>query len=125
MEVEQLIELLASLPAVRVLDVACGTGFLTQHLRGEVVGVDQSPGMVSVAAARLPAAQIIQGDAVPLPIDDAAFDCVFTSHFYGHLLACERERFLNEARRVGRRLIVAESAKRVDVRAEDWQELTL
>ena len=41
-EVEQLIGVLAGLPPARVLDVACGTGFLTRHLRGEVTGLDQS-----------------------------------------------------------------------------------
>jgi SAM-dependent methyltransferase len=33
----------ASLPTGRILDIGCGTGFLTRHLRGSVVGVDQSP----------------------------------------------------------------------------------
>ena len=33
-EVDQLIGVLQSLPPARVLDVACGTGFLTQHFRG-------------------------------------------------------------------------------------------
>lgn len=31
-----------ALPPARTLDVACGTGFLTRHLRGEIVGLDQS-----------------------------------------------------------------------------------
>jgi ubiquinone/menaquinone biosynthesis C-methylase UbiE len=35
-------ETLRALPPARTLDVACGTGFLTRHLRGEVVGLDQS-----------------------------------------------------------------------------------
>ena len=34
-EVEELIGVVQSLPPARVLDVACGTGFLTQHLRGD------------------------------------------------------------------------------------------
>jgi SAM-dependent methyltransferase len=34
----------ASLPPGRVLDIGCRTGFLTQLLRGSVVGVDQSRG---------------------------------------------------------------------------------
>ncbi len=33
---------IASLPPARTLDVACGTGFLTRHLRGEVTGLDQT-----------------------------------------------------------------------------------
>ncbi|HEY5316587.1 MAG TPA: class I SAM-dependent methyltransferase [Solirubrobacteraceae bacterium] len=37
-----------------VLDVACGTGLLTQHLQGEVTAIDQSSAMVEIAAARLP-----------------------------------------------------------------------
>ena len=38
-EVAELIELVAGLPPQRVLDVACGTGFLTAHLAGEVTAV--------------------------------------------------------------------------------------
>ena len=49
-----MIELTASLSAARTLDVACGTGFLTRHLRGFVVAIDQSPAMVAIARSRLP-----------------------------------------------------------------------
>jgi ubiquinone/menaquinone biosynthesis C-methylase UbiE len=73
-EVRQLEAVLAGLPPARVLDVACGTGFLTRHLRGEVFGLDQSPRMVALAAARLPRARVVAGDAVPLPFGDRAFD---------------------------------------------------
>lgn len=41
-EVEQLITLVGELSPARTLDIACGTGFLTRHLRGFVVGLDQS-----------------------------------------------------------------------------------
>jgi SAM-dependent methyltransferase len=115
----------AGLSPARVLDVACGTGFLTRHLRGEVVGLDQSPAMVEVASARLPGARIVQGDAVPLPFGDGEFDRVFTGHFYGHLLAGERERFVAEARRVARELVVVDSALHDGVEPEEWQERSL
>jgi SAM-dependent methyltransferase len=124
-EVERLCEVVASLEPCRVLDVACGTGFLTRHLRGEVVGVDQSPAMVEVASARLPNARVVQGDAVPLPFADGAFDRVFTGHFYGHLLPDERERFTLEARRVARELVVVDSALHDGVEPEEWQERVL
>jgi SAM-dependent methyltransferase len=124
-EVGLLVERLGNLPAARVLDVACGTGFLTQHLRGEVVCLDQSESMVRVAAARLPNARVIQGEAAPLPFEDGEFDRVFTSHFYGHLLPAERKRFVAEAKRVGAQLVVAESALRPGVKGEEWQERTL
>jgi demethylmenaquinone methyltransferase/2-methoxy-6-polyprenyl-1,4-benzoquinol methylase len=124
-EVERLCEVVAGLEPRRVLDVACGTGFLTRHLRGEVVGVDQSPAMVDVASARLPDARLVQGDAVPLPFADGAFDRVFTGHFYGHLLPDERERFVAEARRVARELVVVDSALHDGVEPEERQERVL
>ena len=124
-EVDGLIGLLGALPSARVLDVACGTGFLTRHLRGEVVGIDQSPTMVRVAAARAPQARIVHAEAVPLPFADQEFDRVVASHFYGHLLAGEREAFLDEARRVARELVIVDSARRPGVQAEDWHERIL
>ena len=42
---------LAGLPPARTLDVACGTGFLSRHLPGELTGLDQSAAMLDVAAA--------------------------------------------------------------------------
>ncbi len=124
-EVERLCEVVAGLEPCRVLDVACGTGFLTRHLRGDVVGLDQSPAMVEVASARLPDARVVQGDAVPLPFAEGEFDRVFTGHFYGHLLADERERFVSEARRVARELVVVDSALHDGLDPEEWQERVL
>jgi ubiquinone/menaquinone biosynthesis C-methylase UbiE len=119
-EVERVCEVVHGLAPARVLDVACGTGFLTQHLRGEVVGLDQSAAMVEVASARLPGARVVQGDAVPLPFGDGEFDRVFTGHFYGHLLQEERQRFVAEVRRVAGELVVVDSALRDDIDAEQW-----
>jgi ubiquinone/menaquinone biosynthesis C-methylase UbiE len=124
-EVEQLAGALRALPPARTLDVACGTGFLTRFLPGDVVAIDQSAEMTRIAEARMPEACVLQGDAVPLPFPDADFDRLVTAHFYGHLLPDERAAFLEEARRVGRQLVVIDSAKREDVEAEEWQERLL
>jgi demethylmenaquinone methyltransferase/2-methoxy-6-polyprenyl-1,4-benzoquinol methylase len=124
-EVDALVEALSLLPPGRVLDVACGTGFLTRHLRGQVTAIDQSARMVRIAGARAPHARVVQGDAVPLPFADGEFDRVLTGHFYGHLLPPEREAFVSEARRVGAELVVVDSARREDVGAEEWQERRL
>jgi SAM-dependent methyltransferase len=124
-ETAQLTELLAGLAPARVLDVACGTGFLTRHLRGEIVAVDQSAQMVQVAAARMPHARVVQGDAVPLPFPDGAFDRIVTGHFYGHLQPDERTAFVAEARRTARELVVVDSARRHGVAEEEWQERML
>ena len=117
-EVDALCGVVAALPPARTLDVACGTGFLTRHLRGEVVGLDQSPGMIDVARERAPAAELVVGDALTLPFDDSTFDRVFTGHFYGHLEDAERERFLLEARRVADELVVVDSARNDETPAE-------
>jgi ubiquinone/menaquinone biosynthesis C-methylase UbiE len=116
---------LRALPPAATLDVACGTGYLTQHLRGEVTGVDQSSSMIEIASARIPAARFVVADAVPLPFGDEEFERIFTGHFYGHLKGPARVRFLEEARRVGGELVVADSAVRPDHEPVEWQERVL
>lgn len=121
-EVDQLVTLLRELPAVRTLDVACGSGFLTRHLGGLVVGLDQSRAMVRVAQARLPQGVAIVGDALDLPFADRAFDRVLTGHFYGHLPPEERALFLAEAQRVAGELVVIDSAPQPGVATERCEE---
>ena len=124
-EVEGLRRALEGLPPARTLDVACGTGFLTRHLPGEVVGLDQSASMLEEARRQAPQTTFLEGDAVTLPFEDCTFDRVFTAHFYGHLEHDERERFLGEASRVAKELVVADSALRPDVEPEERQERIL
>jgi ubiquinone/menaquinone biosynthesis C-methylase UbiE len=124
-DVRELERTVAELPPVRTLDVACGTGFLTRHLRGDVVGLDQSARMLEVAREQATNAQLVQGDALDLPFDDDSFDRVFTGHFYGHLEPAARERFHSEARRVAPELVVADSIIRPDRRVEEIQERIL
>jgi len=124
-EVDALTRALAALPPARTLDVACGTGFLTRHLPGEVVGLDQSESMLDEARRQAPSAEFVQGDALELPFEDASFGRVFTGHFYGHLDGAERERFLSDARRLAPELVVVDSALRDDVGAEEQQERIL
>ena len=124
-ETERLVGLLAALAPARTLDVGCGTGFLTRHLGGLVAGLDQSPSMVAIAQARLPAGVVVRGEALALPFADAAFARVLTAHVYGHLDPAERRRFLAEARRVAPELVVVDSARREGVEPEELQERVL
>jgi ubiquinone/menaquinone biosynthesis C-methylase UbiE len=124
-DVAALRSVVAAIPPARTLDVACGTGFLTQHLQGEVVGLDASEGMIEIARARMPGSEFVVGDALSLPFADGSFDRVFTGHFYDHLQPGERERFLAEARRVAGELVVADSALREGVEPVQWQERVL
>jgi ubiquinone/menaquinone biosynthesis C-methylase UbiE len=124
-EVKVLGELIASLPPKRTLDVACGTGFLTRHLRGDVVALDQSERMLSVAREQAPDAQFVQGDALELPFAAGEFDRVFTSYFYCHLEEDDRRRFLAEARRVARELVIVASLPGADDPLERYEERVL
>ena len=124
-EVDALGRALASLPPARTLDVACGTGFLTRYLPGDVVGLDQSESMLEEARRQAPGAEFVHGDALSLPFEDGSFGRVFTGHFYGHLDGGDRERFLAEARRLAPELVVVDSALREDVESEERQERTL
>src|SRR4051794_34856472 len=115
-DVSALIDVLLALAPARTLDLACGTGFLTRHLQGDVTGVDQSAGMIEIATARCKEAAFEVGDALaPRP----GFERIFSSHFYGHLDAEQRAAFLALPRD---ELVIVDSALRPDGVPEDWQE---
>jgi len=116
---------LAGLPPATTLDVACGTGFLTQHLPGETVGLDQSELMLARARERLPDSTFVQADASEIPFPDNSFERLFTSFFYGHLEDEDRIAFLNEARRVAGELVVVDSALNAEHEPVEWQERVL
>jgi ubiquinone/menaquinone biosynthesis C-methylase UbiE len=124
-ELRELERLIAGLPPVRTLDVACGTGFLTRHLRGTVVGLDASERMLREARRQAPNASFVQGDALSLPFEDAAFDRVFASYFYCHLEEAVRKRFLAEARRVAPELVIVASIAGEGDPHERWEERRL
>jgi len=120
-ELEQLCALIGGLPRIRTVDVACGTGFLTRHLRGEVVGLDQSEAMLEVARSRAPNATFVHGDALALPFPDSSFERVFTTYFYCHLEEAERVQFLAEARRVAGELVVVGSIRQGEIAPARWE----
>ena len=124
-EAAALTRTLEALPPARTLDVACGTGFLTRHLRGELTGLDQSASMLELARAKVPDGRFLQADALELAFADNAFERLFTSFFYGHLEEDDRVTFLSEASRVAGELIVVDSALHAEVEPVEWQERVL
>jgi ubiquinone/menaquinone biosynthesis C-methylase UbiE len=119
------IDAVNALPVATTLDVACGTGYITRHLAGEVVGLDQSVRMLNEAARRLPGCELVQGDALELPFAAESFDRVFTSYFYCHLEEEDAARFRAEARRVARELVVLGSRWSAGEVERRWEERTL
>ncbi|MDP9119531.1 MAG: class I SAM-dependent methyltransferase, partial [Actinomycetota bacterium] len=114
----------ASLPPSRTLDIACGTGFITRHLRGRVVATDSSPGMLAKARARHDH-PLLRADAFALPFRSESFDRIFTGHFYGHLDPEQRARFRVASRRIAPALVVLDAPLRDDVEPEQIQERVL
>jgi len=111
---------LEELPRAPTLDVACGTGFLTRHLRGAITALDRSPRMLAIAEARLPGTTLVEGDGLELPFAAHSFARVLTGHFYGHLDAAQRARFLREARRVAPELVVVDAARAHSQVDDEW-----
>jgi ubiquinone/menaquinone biosynthesis C-methylase UbiE len=124
-DVAALLRVVGELPPARVLDVACGTGFLTSRMRGSVTGLDQSEAMLAIARKRAPDKRFVRGDGLALPFDDGSFDRLFTGHFYGHLQDRDRATFLAETKRVAGELVVADAARRESIPETGWQERAL
>src|SRR5438309_1932968 len=88
-------------PAMSVLDVACGPGYVSAAARqlGAIpTGVDFSSEMVAIANRILPEIDFIEGDAQKLPLADASFDRVLMN--FGLLHLSRPEKACSEAFRV-------------------------
>jgi len=76
---EPLLDAVRTGPGLRLLDVACGPGFVAAAAaaRGaRAVGIDFSSSMVALARRAHPAVEFRQADAEALPFPDADFDAV-------------------------------------------------
>lgn len=121
-EAAEIGQLLKASQVERVLEVGAGTGVWTQFLPGDVTAMDQSTEMLDIARSRAPKARLVQALFPPLPFADNAFDTLFTANFYGLLRTEERRRFMDEARRVARRLMVLDLRSDTEDHTEGIEE---
>jgi len=95
----------------RVLDIGCGTGTLAvlikrSHPEVEVVGLDPDPKALARAQQKADRAgvsvQFDKGfsDSLPYHDLDASFDRVFSSMMFHHVPVADKEKTLQEVRRV-------------------------
>jgi ubiquinone/menaquinone biosynthesis C-methylase UbiE len=88
-------------PATRLVDVACGPGYVTAAAteRGAAaIGVDLSPAQVALARWLHPGVDVREGDAMALPIADGSADAVVSSFGMPHFP--DPDTFLRESLRV-------------------------
>jgi ubiquinone/menaquinone biosynthesis C-methylase UbiE len=107
-----------AMPGERVLDVGCGTGYLTRRMAlavgptGSVAGVDPSAPMVEHARRVSPSnCEFHIASAEALPYADAAFDVAVSSLALHHIPRDQRATAMNELARVvrpGGRVLIAE-----------------
>ncbi|MBS3147720.1 class I SAM-dependent methyltransferase [Candidatus Woesearchaeota archaeon] len=95
-----------------VLDVGCGTGFLSKALSNtqKYEGVTYSEKEVDNLKKQGLSAACVDLDNEPLPYETESFDCVFASNILEHFEKRELQNVMNEMRRVLKRggvLIVA------------------
>lgn len=92
-----------------ILEVGCGTGrfldFLNATGCGNLFGVDQARGMVEQTVDKSGAEGVV-GDGYRLPFESDAFEVVYSIHVLMHLP--NKERFIDELKRVSRNLVVFE-----------------
>ena len=94
-------------PGTRVLEVACGTGIVTERLvrrlagRGTLVATDLNEPMIACAQARLPGSPALewrQADGTRLPFPDRSFDAVVCQ--FGLMFFPDKAAGVGEAYRV-------------------------
>jgi ubiquinone/menaquinone biosynthesis C-methylase UbiE len=95
--------------ARRILDIGCGTGTLATEIRRlhseiSVVGLDPDPKALARARRKAEQAglaiQFDQGFSDELPYPSASFDRVFSSFMLHHLPQAQKDKTLQEVRRV-------------------------
>ncbi len=99
----ELAQRVADLEPARVLEIAAGTGVVTEKLletlpHGTVTATDLNPAMVAVGSSRAPGAKWQQADALELPFPDAAFDLVLCQ--FGVMFFPDKPAAFRQARRV-------------------------
>jgi ubiquinone/menaquinone biosynthesis C-methylase UbiE len=103
---KELIRHIATFPAQSILEIACGTGRVTKHLRenfpsaGNLIATDINPDMLELARKQLndPSITFQLADAQHLPFAEQSFDLVVNQ--FGLMFLPDKQRGLSEALRV-------------------------
>lgn len=144
---EELIKKIVLRDGDKILDVACGNGYLLGELskkaRVNAFGVDISENMVAAARERYPACTFAVGSCIPLRFADESMDVITVSCAFHHFETPQA--FANECMRVLKKngklyiaepfippvvrwfanMVIVPFSKKGDVRVYDQRELQL
>ncbi|NJL01888.1 MAG: class I SAM-dependent methyltransferase [Spirulinaceae cyanobacterium SM2_1_0] len=90
-------------PEMRVLDLCCGAGPVTQFLvqrSPQVIGLDASPKAIQRARQAVPEAEYVEAFAEQTPFADQHFDLVHTSVALHEMRPEQRRQILRETHRI-------------------------
>ncbi len=99
--IEPLLQAVNIKPGMKVLDVACGPGYVSHAIylkNGNPTGVDFSSSMIALAKKLYPHIEFVEGDAQALDLPGNCFDCVVMN--FGMLHLSKPELGIAEACRV-------------------------
>ncbi len=103
----QLLLLVDTVHAERIIDVGCGEGYTLARLvvrRANLTGIDISEQALGIACAKLPALDIGKGDIYGLHAPDASYDLVLCNEVLEHLT--QPAKALRELRRVSKKYVL-------------------
>lgn len=108
---------------LRMLELGCGPGALTQSLarwypNADITAIDLDSAFIEFAAHRAPGLRFIEADATALPFEDGEFDVTISNTVQEHIAP---ERFFGEQHRVLKRggvCLVLSARRGVNIEAD-------
>ncbi len=82
----------------KILDIGCGEGAFVRLAPDRIVGLERNE--VSAEICRKDGLNVVTGDALEMPLEDASFDAVHSSHLIEHFHPDQAHQFLSEVDRV-------------------------
>ena len=82
----------------KILDVGCGVGRFISLAPDQITGLDHSEESINTCKSK--GFNVVTGNALELPFDDASFDAVHSGHIIEHLQPNEAYKYLKEINRV-------------------------
>ncbi|MGZ8581774.1 MAG: class I SAM-dependent methyltransferase [Actinomycetota bacterium] len=122
-----LVEMVGVADGATVLDVGSGTGvaaMVAADAGGQVVGIDESLGMLRVARRERPKVPVATAQAIDLPFRPGRFDTVLGSFVLAHFNKVETALFdIARVLRVGGRVGFTSWTDGVDAYQQAWREM--